>query len=94
MKRWDFDTAEEYEKYQSGREALPKYDLFHFSFNQSQFFRAAFQYGVKTSGGRKTRKTENQKKNEERKIDKELEKINKIWDNKKQGGSDLNKIRY
>lgn len=38
--------------------------------------RAAYQFGVKTSGGRKTRKNVNAAN--ERKIDRELDKINKI----------------
>ena len=38
MGRWDFDTAEEYADYMSKKEALPK---------------AAFQYGVKMSEGKK-----------------------------------------
>jgi IK cytokine len=41
VKRWDFDTEEDYGHYQSSREALPK---------------AAFQYGVKMNDGRKTRR--------------------------------------
>ena len=38
--RWDFDTQEEYSEYMNNKEALPK---------------AAFQYGIKMSEGRKTR---------------------------------------
>uniref|UniRef100_A0A914LFX5 Uncharacterized protein n=1 Tax=Meloidogyne incognita TaxID=6306 RepID=A0A914LFX5_MELIC len=61
IKRWDFDTQEDYERYQSAREAHP---------------RAVYQFGVKTSGGRKTRK--NVSAVNEKKIDRELDKINKI----------------
>ncbi|KAK2085971.1 hypothetical protein P7K49_035396 [Saguinus oedipus] len=39
--RWDFDTQEEYSEYKNNKEALPK---------------AAFQYGIKMSKGRKTRR--------------------------------------
>uniref|UniRef100_K7FIV7 IK cytokine n=1 Tax=Pelodiscus sinensis TaxID=13735 RepID=K7FIV7_PELSI len=39
--RWDFDTQEEYSEYMNNKEALPK---------------AAFQYGIKMSEGRKTRR--------------------------------------
>ncbi len=31
IRRWDFDTAEEYEKYMSGKEAMPKF-FFNFEF--------------------------------------------------------------
>ncbi|XP_052042693.1 protein Red-like [Apodemus sylvaticus] len=41
LRRWDFDTQEEYSEYMNSREALPK---------------AAFQYGIKMSEGRKTRR--------------------------------------
>lgn len=61
IKRWDFDTQEDYERYQNQREAHP---------------RAVYQFGVKTSGGRKTRK--NVSAVNEKKIDRELNKINKI----------------
>lgn len=57
--RWDFDTQEEYSEYMSTKEALPK---------------AAFQYGLKMSDGRKTRKN----KTDIQKIDQEWQKIQKI----------------
>ena len=41
MGRWDFDNPEDYAEYMSTKEALPK---------------AAFQYGVKMSDGRKSGK--------------------------------------
>ena len=39
--RWDFESQEDYSKYMSNKEALPK---------------AAFQYGVKMADGRRTRR--------------------------------------
>ncbi|OAF68045.1 hypothetical protein A3Q56_04219 [Intoshia linei] len=59
--RWDFVDEEQYHKYQSKREAMPK---------------AAFQYGKKTSDGRKTRRTKNKDTNAS--TDKEWQKIQKI----------------
>lgn len=64
--RWDFDTQEEYSKYMSSREALPK---------------AAFQYGVKMSDGRKTRRAA--PKDEKAKLDRELQQINRIIEKRK-----------
>lgn len=70
--RWDFDTAEEYADYMSQKEALPK---------------AAFQYGVKMSEGRKTRGRVGMK-NEKAKLDKEWNKISSLIDKRKgPGGS-------
>ncbi|CAF0832408.1 unnamed protein product [Didymodactylos carnosus] len=69
--RWDFDTAEEYSDYMSQKEAMPK---------------AAFQYGVKMSDGRKTRKSG--PKDEKQKIDREWQQISKIIDKRKGGGGD------
>jgi IK cytokine len=67
--RWDFDTTEEYSDYMSSKEALPK---------------AAFQYGLKMTDGRKTRKN----KTEMQKIDQEWQKIQKIITKRKgEGGS-------
>ncbi|KAL3085210.1 hypothetical protein niasHS_010279 [Heterodera schachtii] len=82
VKRWDFESQDDYERYQSAREANPK---------------AAYQFGVKTSGGRKTRKSNAAAK--ERKLDRELEKISKIWDSRsggggKSGGGKETKVRY
>lgn len=65
--RWDFDTPEEYSDYMGSKEALPK---------------AAFQYGLKMSDGRKTRKT----KTEMQKIDQEWQKIQKIITKRKGDG--------
>jgi len=41
LHRWDFETEEEWAKYNDQKEAMPK---------------AAFQFGVKMQDGRKTRK--------------------------------------
>jgi len=66
--RWDFDTAEEYSSYMSKKEATPK---------------AAFQYGIKMTGGRKTRRSREQ--SERQKIDRELQQIEKIITKRKGG---------
>ncbi|GBG86270.1 hypothetical protein CBR_g41264 [Chara braunii] len=50
LHRWDFDTEEEWSKYNEAKEAMPK---------------AAFQFGVKMADGRKTRKNKDQKLNNE-----------------------------
>ncbi|CAL1536847.1 unnamed protein product [Lymnaea stagnalis] len=79
--RWDFDTAEEYSDYMSNREALPK---------------AAFQYGVKMSDGRRTRRTG--PKDEKQKLDRELQQIQRIIDKRKPpgggGGSEPKHPKY
>uniref|UniRef100_A0A915CN83 Protein Red n=1 Tax=Ditylenchus dipsaci TaxID=166011 RepID=A0A915CN83_9BILA len=52
VKRWDFESDQQYADYQESREAMPK---------------AAYQYGVKMNGGRKTKKNAavaGEKKNE------------------------------
>jgi len=64
--RWDFDTPEEYSEYMGSKEALPK---------------AAFQYGVKMSDGRRTRRAG--PKDEKQKLDRELQQIQKIIDKRK-----------
>uniref|UniRef100_A0A915HIK0 Protein Red n=1 Tax=Romanomermis culicivorax TaxID=13658 RepID=A0A915HIK0_ROMCU len=73
IRRWDFDTEQEYEDWMSNREALPK---------------AAFQYGVKMLDGRKTRKLPGPRseKDEKAKIDRQWAKISKILDKRKQDG--------
>lgn len=72
--RWDFDTPEEYSDYMNNKEALPK---------------AAFQYGVKTADGRRTRKY-NKEKNEKAELDREWQKIQNIMNKRKpsSGGDD------
>lgn len=72
--RWDFETQDEYSEYMNQREALPK---------------AAFQYGLKMSEGRKTRKN----KNENQKLDQEWQKIQKII-TKRKGDNDGGNADY
>ncbi|KAM9788452.1 protein Red [Neosynchiropus ocellatus] len=59
--RWDFDTQEEYSDYMNNKEALPK---------------AAFQYGIKMSEGRKTRRFK--EKNEKAELDRQWNKISAV----------------
>ena len=47
LHRWDFETEEEWAKYNEEKEAMPK---------------AAFQFGVKMQDGRKTRKQNREQK--------------------------------
>merc|ERR1712154_522972 len=68
--RWDFDTAEEYADYMGNKEAMPK---------------AAFQYGMKMSDGRKT-KGKIGAKNEKAKLDKEWNQISALIDKRKSTG--------
>ena len=70
LPRWDFDTAEEYADYMGNKEAMPK---------------AAFQYGMKMSDGRKTRGKVGTKKNEKAKLDREWNQILGVI-NKRKGG--------
>merc|ERR1719445_2327857 len=79
--RWDFDTAEEYADYMGSKEAMPK---------------AAFQYGMKMSDGRKT-KGKIGAKNEKAKLDKEWNQISALIDKRKSaggGGGASKKTRY
>uniref|UniRef100_A0A3P8RZJ1 IK cytokine n=1 Tax=Amphiprion percula TaxID=161767 RepID=A0A3P8RZJ1_AMPPE len=64
--RWDFDTQEEYSDYMNNKEALPK---------------AAFQYGIKMSEGRKTRRFK--ETNEKAELDRQWKKISIIEKRKK-----------
>merc|ERR1712203_1034321 len=70
MSRFDFDTQEEYANYKSQQAAMPK---------------AASQYGMKVSDGRKTKGKIGQK-NEKAKLDKEWNKISALIDKRKSGG--------
>lgn len=75
VKRWDFDTPEEYNHYMSNKEALPK---------------AAFQFGVKMAEGRAKGKKSG-KKDGNAKLDRDLQRINAIIAKRKQddqGSSD------
>ena len=63
------------------------------------YFRAAFQFGVKMTDGRKTRRLPgDEKKNDKVKLDKEWTQISKLIDKRKQGGgggsSDYKKLKY
>jgi len=75
--RWDFENNEEYSKYKSKQEATPK---------------AAFQFGVKMAGGRKTRRTLEQ--SQKQKIDKELKQIEKIMERRNTEKNSFKKPRY
>ncbi|WAQ99485.1 RED-like protein [Mya arenaria] len=79
--RWDFDTQEEYSEYMSNKEALPK---------------AAFQYGVKMSDGRKTRRAG--PKDEKAELDRQWQQIQNIMNKRKGGDSgfrdDSKKSKY
>ncbi|KAH0618091.1 hypothetical protein JD844_017072 [Phrynosoma platyrhinos] len=59
--RWDFDTQEEYSEYMNNKEALPK---------------AAFQYGIKMSEGRKTRRFK--ETNDKAELDRQWKKISAV----------------
>jgi IK cytokine len=65
----------------SNREALPK---------------AAFQYGVKMTDGRKSRRLPTDNKNDKAKLDKEWTQISKIIDKRKSGdgNSQYKKPKY
>ncbi|KAG7273465.1 hypothetical protein CRUP_032713 [Coryphaenoides rupestris] len=69
--RWDFDTQEEYSDYMNNKEALPK---------------AAFQYGIKMSEGRKTRRFK--ETNEKAELDRQWKKISAIIEKRKKMESD------
>ncbi|VEL08186.1 unnamed protein product [Protopolystoma xenopodis] len=69
--RWDFETQEEYSEYMSSKEALPK---------------AAFQYGVKMSDGRRTRRVG--LKDEKAELDRQWQKIQAIISKRKQMGEE------
>ena len=61
--RWDFDSNEEYSDFMGKKEALPK---------------AAFQYGLKMSDGRKTRGKGLGKKDDKAKLEREYQQITAI----------------
>nr|XP_058968623.1 protein Red-like [Pocillopora verrucosa] len=66
IKRWDFETEEDYHSYMESREALPK---------------AAFQFGIKMSEGRKTRRAG--PKDEKAKLDRDWQKISQMLSKRK-----------
>lgn len=68
--RWDFETTEEYSDYMGKKEALPK---------------AAYQFGVKMTDGRKSKKGGSEKKKDDNaKLDRDLQKINAILNRRKE----------
>lgn len=69
--RWDFDTQEEYSEYMNNKEALPK---------------AAFQYGIKMSEGRKTRRFK--ETNDKAELDRQWKKISAIIEKRKKMEAD------
>eukprot|EP00794_Sanderia_malayensis_P007376 gene7376-8196_t len=77
--RWDFDNEDEYNTYMESREAMPK---------------AAFQFGIKMSEGRKTR-TKGGHMTEKQKLDREWQKISQIISKRKnpESGRDDSKRR-
>ncbi|XP_056140524.1 protein Red [Lampris incognitus] len=78
--RWDFDTQEEYSDYMNKKEALPK---------------AAFQYGIKMSEGRKTRRFK--ETNEKAELDRQWKKISAIIEKRKKmeaDGMDVKRPKY
>ncbi|XP_078356327.1 protein Red-like [Oculina patagonica] len=66
IKRWDFENEEDYHSYMENREALPK---------------AAFQFGIKMSEGRKTRRAG--PKDEKAKLDRDWQKISQMLTKRK-----------
>jgi len=69
IKRWDFETEEDYHSYMESREALPK---------------AAFQFGIKMSEGRKTRRAG--PKDEKAKLDRDWQQISQMLNKRKDEG--------
>ncbi len=81
MNRWDFESNEAYGDYMSNKEALPK---------------AAFQYGLKMTDGRKTRRLPGDNKNDKAKLDKEWTQISRLIEKRKsgEGSSGFKKPKY
>ncbi|ORX47874.1 hypothetical protein BCR36DRAFT_584578 [Piromyces finnis] len=79
LKRWDFDTEEEWKQYKDNSVIIPK---------------AAFQYGVKSSEGRqKSAQHKASSKSQDEKLSRELKQIEKIMNNKyKKSGIEEQKI--
>lgn len=69
----------------------------HFK-NYTVYSRAAYQFGLKMTDGRKTRRLPgDDKKTDKVKLDKEWTQISKLIDKRKQGGaggSDYKKLKY
>ncbi|CAG8460706.1 8042_t:CDS:2 [Diversispora eburnea] len=66
LSRWDFDTEEEWQAYKNNVTAMPK---------------SAFQFGVKTGDGRRTRRS-GKELTEKQKLDRDFQKISKIIERK------------
>ncbi|KAF0457480.1 protein Red-like [Gigaspora margarita] len=66
LSRWDFDTEEEWQAYKDNVTAMPK---------------SAFQFGVKTGDGRKTRRS-GKELTEKQKLDRDWQKISRIMEQK------------
>ncbi|RHZ52711.1 hypothetical protein Glove_458g4 [Diversispora epigaea] len=66
LSRWDFDTVEEWQAYKNNVTAMPK---------------SAFQFGVKTGDGRRTRRS-GKELTEKQKLDRDFQKISKIIERK------------
>ncbi|RIA98821.1 RED-like protein N-terminal region-domain-containing protein [Glomus cerebriforme] len=66
LSRWDFDTEEEWLSYKDNVTAMPK---------------SAFQFGVKKTDGRKTRRS-GKELSEKQKLDRDWQKISKIMEQK------------
>lgn len=77
VNRWDFENDEQYQEYMSKKEALPK---------------AAFQYGVKMSDGRKTRRAG--PKDEKAALDREWQQIQSLMAKRSSGGSVSKRAKY
>ncbi|KAF6031780.1 IK [Bugula neritina] len=77
VNRWDFENDEQYQEYMSKKEALPK---------------AAFQYGVKMSDGRKTRRAG--PKDEKAALDREWQQIQSLMAKRSSGGSASKRAKY
>ncbi|CAG8527952.1 7170_t:CDS:2 [Paraglomus occultum] len=70
--RWDFETEEEWQEYKDKVTAMPK---------------SAFQFGVKTSDGRQTRRSRREL-TDKQKLDRDFQKINRIMEEKYGEGMD------
>ncbi|KAL5260565.1 hypothetical protein ACHWQZ_G010646 [Mnemiopsis leidyi] len=72
LTRWDFEDEDKYNAYMEKREAMPK---------------AAFQFGIKMSDGRKTKRQK--PVDEKQKLDREMQRINQLINKRKAvGGGD------
>nr|XP_058133211.1 protein Red-like [Dasypus novemcinctus] len=74
--RWDFGTQGEYSEYMNNKEALPK---------------AAFQYGIKISEGRKTKRF--RETNSKAELDRQWKKINAIIEERKRMEADVVEVK-